>query len=83
MSTEFWLRIAAIPVAAVAWVVFGYVLAPVSKAVRRWMPNGKLKRFLLTPAGARWGSQQPGDTTDTAVPVNGQQRVVKRLPPPL
>lgn len=80
MSTEFWLRIAAVPVAAVAWIGLGYALKPVSKAVKRLIPDGKLKRFLLTPAGARWGSQEAGDT---AVPPDRQQGVVERIAPPL
>lgn len=80
MPIEFWLRIAAIPAAIVMWVVLGYLLAPVSKAVRRWVPDGKLKRFLLTAAGARWGSQQPSDAT---VLPDRDKRVVERLPPPL
>lgn len=80
MSTEFWLRLAAVPVAAVMWVALGYVLAPVSKAVKRWVPDGSLKRFLLTPAGARWGSQQP---SDTAIPPDRHESVVKCLPPSL
>lgn len=80
MSIEFWLRIAAIPVAIALWVALGYALAPVSKAVKRWMPDGKLKRFLLTPAGARWGSQQPGDAT---VLPDRNERTIERLPPPL
>jgi hypothetical protein len=80
MSIEFWLRLAAIPVAIAVWVALGYVLAPVSKAVKRWIPDGKLKRFLLTPAGARWGSKQP---SDAAVLPDRNERVVERLPPPL
>lgn len=80
MSTEFWLRLAAVPVAAVMWVALGYVLSPVSKAIKRWLPDSALKRFLLTPAGARWGSQQSGDTT---IAPNRHESVVKRLPPPL
>jgi len=78
-----WERFAAWPAGLILLWVFGKVLAPVSTYIRRHMRGGRLKRFLLTPAGARWGSQQPGDTTDTAVPVNGQQRAVERLPPPL
>lgn len=80
MPIEFWLRLAAIPVAIVMWIALGYALAPVSKAVKRWIPDGKLKRFLLTPAGARWGSQQPGDAT---VLSDRDEHVVERLPPPL
>lgn len=80
MPIEFWLRLAAIPAAIVIWIALGYLLAPVSKAVKRWIPDGKLKRFLLTPAGARWGSEQPGDA---AVSANRDKQVVERLPPPL
>lgn len=80
MPIEFWLRFSAIPVAIVMWIALGYLLAPVSSAVKRWMPDGKLKRFLLTPAGARWGSQQP---RDTAVLPDRDKGVVERLPPPL
>lgn len=78
-----WERFAAWPVGLILLWAFGKVLAPVSTYIRRNMRDGKLKRFLLTPAGARWGSQQPGDTSDAAVPPNRSEQVIKRLPPSL
>lgn len=80
MPIEFWLRLAAVPVAIVVWIALGYLLAPVSAAVKRWLPDGKLKRLLLTPAGARWGSQHSSDAT---VLPDRDKGVIKRLPPPL
>lgn len=82
MTLEFWLRLAAVPGAIVLLAVFGYVLAPVSRAIRRWMPNNKLKRFLLTPAGARWGTG-PGEKAapESRVLTDWNKRIVERLPP--
>ena len=75
-----WERFVAWPAGLLLLWAFGKILAPVSKYIRRHMRDGKLKRFLLTPAGARWGSQQPGDAT---VLPDRQERVVERLSPPL
>jgi hypothetical protein len=35
----------------VALVVLGFICLPARLAVRRWMPEGKLKAMLLTPLG--------------------------------
>lgn len=75
-----WERFAAWPAGLVLLWVFGKILAPVSTYIRHHMRDSKLKRFLLTPAGARWGSQEAGDT---AVPPDRQQGVVERIAPPL
>lgn len=34
-----------------ALVLFGLILLPIRLAVKRWMPEGKLKRLLLTRVG--------------------------------
>ncbi len=78
-----WERFVAWPAGLVLLWAFGKLLAPVSAYIRRHMRDGKLKRFLLTPAGARWGSQQSGDAADTAVSGRGAKQVIDRLPPPL
>lgn len=79
-----WMRFAAWPVAILTLWGFGKLLAPVSTFVRRHMRDGKLKRFLLTPAGSRWGTElPPGDRTESRVLADWHKGVVERLPPTL
>lgn len=74
-----WTRFVAYPVAVVMWVVLGFVLAPVSMAVRKWMPEGKLKRLLLTDPYA----DPPDDVrADPDIRADPEQQVVRRLPAP-
>ena len=75
-----WTRFVAYPVAVVMWVVLGFVLAPVSMAVRKWMPEGKLKRLLLTDP-RRVGPQE-GIGSEADIRAGAEQQVVRRLPAP-
>lgn len=76
-----WTRFLAYPVAVVMWAILGILLAPVSLAVRKWLPDGKLKRLLLIDPYRRVEplervSPEPDVRTDA------QQQVVRRLPAP-
>lgn len=35
----------------IALIVFGFICLPIRLAVRRWMPDGRVKRALLKPIG--------------------------------
>lgn len=78
-----WIRFAVWPLAILMSWGFGKLLAPISTFLRRHMRDGNLKRFLLTPAGSRWGTQlKPGDRTESTVLTDWNKRIVDRLPPP-
>lgn len=76
-----WTRFLAYPVAVVMWAILGILLAPVSMAVRKWLPDGRLKRLLLIDPYRRVEPvERVGPEPD--VRTDGQQEVVRRLPSP-
>jgi hypothetical protein len=76
-----WTRFLAYPFAVVMWTVLAVVLAPVSMAIRRWMPDSKLKRLLLTDPYRRVDPLE-GTRTDSDIRADTMQQVVRRLPSP-
>lgn len=76
-----WTRFLAYPVAVVMWAILGVLLAPVSMAIRKWMPDGKLKRLLLIDPYRR---VEPLERIrpDPDVRADAEQQVVRRLPAP-
>lgn len=76
-----WTRFLAYPVAVVMWAVLAVVLAPVSMAIRRWMPDSKLKRLLLTDPYRRVDPLE-GTCADSDIRADTKQQVVRRLPAP-